>query len=361
MHANRLVRVIAASVFIVVAVAETQAQYTEAQAQYTHEPFFESMLRQSHTYGLEMVAQRLRITEAFPPPINKPLGVQLRRMVGKNLARFHGTLAERNPALAAELQAALLQVMKAVDDGRDTAVQIAKARELLAKAYDVLIDPALRVTPVFTAAVLADLLLANDGVAEAYEDAIHELWGFPNGWGSLQRIRVLWADIEPLATESRRFDARAMIAAMEKLYSSPQPPDPFDRGKAEDAEGVAHLMVGIIEEVVDANLYTGRDVPRLATHLSEVVASSCDAYAAGKDALGIEGIYAVLDHYRVNIAGALDLIAPEVRRQGSRLFPRLVETEWDFKVEVDNRSLSNAEACLELKAMFLEARSALGG
>ena len=153
-----------------------------------------------------------------------------------------------------------------------------------------------------------------------------------------------------------------MIAEMEKLYGSPQPPDPFNKGKAEDAEGFAHLMVSIIEEVVDANLYTGRDVPRLATHLSRsVVGVSCDAYAAGNDALGIEGIYAVLDHYRVNIAGALDLIAPEVRRQGSRLFPRLVKTEWDFKVEVDDRSLSNAQACLELKAMFLEARSALGG
>ena len=355
MHPNRLLRCVVTGAFI------ATLGIAESQAQYANDPFFESTLRLSHVYGLEMVAQRLRITEAFPPPINEPLGLQLSRMAGKNLDRFHGTLSVRNPALAADLQAALQDVMSAVRGGNDTSVQIAKARALLSEAYDLLIDPALQATPVFTGAVLANMLLANDGVAEAYEDAIHELWGFPNGWGSLQRIRGLWAVIEPLATDARRNDARAMIAEMEKLYGSPQPPDPFNKGKAEDAEGFAHLMVSIIEEVVDANLYTGRDVPRLATHLSAVVGVSCDAYAAGNDALGIEGIYAVLDHYRVNIAGALDLIAPEVRRQGSRLFPRLVETEWDFKVEVDDRSLSNAQACLELKAMFLEARSALGG
>jgi hypothetical protein len=355
MHPNRLLRSIVTGAFIAF------VGISESRAQYANDPFFDSTLRLSHVYGLEMVAQRLRITEAFPPPINEPLGVQLRRMVGKNLDRFHGTLSERNPALAEDLRAALQEVMKAVDGGNDTSVQIAKARALLSESYDTLIEPAIQGTPVFTGAVLANMLLANDGVAEAYEDAIHELWGFPNGWGSLQRIRVLWAEVEPLASEARRYDARLMLAAMEVLYNSPQPPDPFDKGKAEDAEGAAHMMVSIIEEVVDANLYTGRDVPRLATHLSQVVGVSCDAYAAGEDAIGIEGIYAVLDHYRVNIAGALDLIAPEVRKQGSRLFPRLVETEWDFKVEVDDRSLSNAQACIELMAMFLEARSALGG
>ena len=84
--------------------------------------------------------------------------------------------------------------MSAVRGGNDTSVQIAKARALLSEAYDLLIDPALQATPVFTGAVLANMLLANDGVAEAYEDAIHELWGFPNGWGSLQRIRGAMGD-----------------------------------------------------------------------------------------------------------------------------------------------------------------------
>ncbi len=100
---------------------------------------------------------------------------------------------------------------------------------------------------------------------------------------------------------------------------------------------------------------------RLAAAAVLGVAAAGAAMAAGKDALGTEGIYAVLDHYRVNIAGALDLIAPEVRRQGSRLLPRLVEVEWDFIVEVDDSSLSNEQARLELREMFLEARIALKG
>lgn len=336
--------------------------------EYTHKPFFDDLLLTSYAYGLEMVGQRLRIAKRFTPNINDPLAYQLKRMHGKNFDRFRGTLAERNSALEAELDGALGGVMDAINAGSNATAAIVKAEGLLAQAYDVVIDPAVQKDQIFTSAVLALLLLANDGIAEAYEDAVHEIWGFPNGWASLQRIRVLYAAIEPLASADSRHDADEMFEEIEELYVTPVPPDPFTPEKAEDAEGVAHQLVAIIEKIVDANLYTGRDHEFLAEHLSGVVSGGCKDFAAGKDRIGTESIYAVLDHYRTNISGPLEVLAPEVRLKASQNFPLLVEVEWDFpfiytgvgiKQVVEDRGLSNTEKCQELVQMFMDASEAL--
>ena len=77
------------------------------QEQHKYDPFFENLLYQSQVYGLEMVSQRLKMAEAFPPPINADLEKQLRRMEQRDFSRFRGTLAERDPTLEANLAAAL--------------------------------------------------------------------------------------------------------------------------------------------------------------------------------------------------------------------------------------------------------------
>jgi hypothetical protein len=217
------------------------------------------------------------------------------------------------------------------------------------------------------AAVLANLLVANDGVAEAFEDSIREVWGFPNGWAAVRRVEVLWAEIASMAKQEQRDETAGILDLLKTaFYAQPEPKIPFPKEEAEDVEALAHQMVSIIETVTDSTLYMGRDIAKLATYLGEVTALSCQAYARGEDLIGAEGIHAALDPYRNNLAGALDLIAPDLRKKATLVFPRLVEVEYDFYegfegVPPDTRPLSNAQLCGELVTVFTEARKALGG
>lgn len=346
-----------------------------ATAQYTHDPFFESMQLLSQAYGLEMAGQRLTLVEAFDPPVAEELSEQIEKMTGPDFARFGGTLAERSPELAVNLLAALRRVVEAVEDGENATALVAAARTLHAEAYDIVIDPSVRAQPAFIGAVLAVLLLGESGVAEGYEEAVEELWEFPNGWAALQRVNTLWTEVEPLATPTRREDGREMIVALNELFPSPEPPETFAGKNPEEAEAPAQRLVGILEEVVDAGLYTGRDMPRLAGHLSEVVAASCQAYAAGNDAMGAEGVYAVYDHYATHLGNLLGLIAPGIHERATGLFDDLIEATDDDDDEHegdegggeeagrddDGAGLPPAEGCRELMEVFREARSAVGG
>ncbi|MSO70689.1 MAG: hypothetical protein EXQ88_01520 [Alphaproteobacteria bacterium] len=113
-------------------------------------------------------------------------------------------------------------------------------------------------------------------------------------------------------------------------YPRPEPKIPFPKEDADNVEALSQQFVSIIETVTDSTLYMGRDLQKLAAYLSEVTKQACQAYSSGKDLVGAEGIHAVLDPDRNEIAGALDLIAPEVRKQATLVFPRLVEVEYDF-------------------------------
>ena len=338
-----------------------------AQEALTHkyDPFFENLLYQNQVYGLEMVGQRLAMATAFQPPVNPALVPQLERMERRDYARFHGTLKERNPQLETQLTAALHDVMVGIQGGKDVAQQAAKARQLLQQASEIIVDKNVRDTPPFKAAVLANLLMANDGVAEAFEDAIRENWGFPNGWASVRRVEVLWKELEPMATPAVREEARSILDLLKNsFYAQPAPKIPFPNEEAEDVEALAHQMVTLIETTVDATLYMGRDLPKLADYLAKVLAPGCDVYAKGNKLVGDEYVHSVLDQYRVNLAGVLDLVAPELRKEAQQQFPRLVEVEYDFyegfeNVPPDPRNLTDEQRCRELVNMFTEAKKAL--
>jgi hypothetical protein len=110
--------------------AASQALPVAAQVAFEHKnnPFFENLLYHNQVYGIEMVGQRLKMAEAFKPPVPKDLVPQLQRMERRDYARFRGTLAKRQPALEKELAAALRATMVAVEAGKPVTAEVAKAR-----------------------------------------------------------------------------------------------------------------------------------------------------------------------------------------------------------------------------------------
>jgi hypothetical protein len=327
-----------------------------ASAQTGADPFFDQTMVQSHAYGVEMVLLRLSLVDAYEPPVHEDLMEQIEKALGRDVPRFLGTLQQRDPELATDLVEALEAVEEAAEDGEDATELAAAARELTLRAYEVLVDDATRASLSFQGAVLADLLLADDGVAEAYEDAAEEeLWEYANGWGALQRVRTLWHQLAPHADARQIADVEEMLTFLaENVYPTREPPEAIT-GNPEEAEASAHRMVGLLETIVDASLYSGRDLPLLAGHLADLMAPSCDAFEAGNDTLGVEGAHAARNHYRKHLRRLLDLVAPELHERIADHLDALTGRE-DAPYPDDP-----AAACRDLVEGLVEARAALGG
>lgn len=330
------------------------AVVSTAAAQYSHDPFFEQTMLQSHGYGLELLLNRLVLAETFAPPVHEDLAEQVEKSLERDVPRFLGTLRAADSALADELIAALEAVVDAVEDGEDASGAVVAAREVVLRSYDAVVGDA-RNDPVYIATVLADLLLADDGVAEAYEDAADdELWEYANGWAALERVKVLWAEIAPLASAERQADVQEMIDHLGTVYPVAEPPEEIT-GNPEEAEASAHRFVGILEEVVDASLYSGRDLGLLARHLAELLQPSLEAFEAGNVELGIEGPQAARNHYRKHLRRLLDLVAPEIHERAAQHLDALTERE-DQEFPEDP-----AAAVRDLIEALEEAATALGG
>jgi hypothetical protein len=335
---------------LVAAVVAAAVAFAPAQA----DPFFDDMTLQSHAYGLEMVAVRLALVEAFDP-IPEELEEQVEKLFGRDVHRFLGTLRARDAAVAEGLVAALEVVEEGAESGSVSAADLATARDWWTQAYDVLV-PDDRRTPAFWGAVIADLLLADDGVAEALEDALaeEEYWEYPGGWAALQRVEALWAELEPLADEEQRSFARQYLDILGEIYAGPDLPDVFP-ANPEEAEAPAQSLVGIVEATVGASLYTGRDLARLASHLADVVAPACELYAAGEDEVAIEAMYTARNHYRKHLRRLLDLVAPDIHAVAGDMLDAFVSR--NDLTPPDDRGAG----CQELREALEEAATALGG
>lgn len=342
MFRKPLAAVSAALVAALFAVAPAQA-----------DPFFDDMALQSHGFGLEMIGVRLAAIEQFDP-IPEGLEELSEGLFEDDVPRFLGTLRARAPFVAENLIAALEVIEEGVEEGHIGIMDYAYARAWTALAYDVLVPADLR-TPAYWGAVLADLLLADGGVGEALEEAIadDEIWGYPGGWAALQRVESLWAELLPLATADEVSFGRQYLDTLHDLFPSAQLPDVFPPNP-EEAEAPAQSLVGILETVTDAGLYTGRDLGRLARHLHEFLAPTCELYAAGEDELAAEGAFAARPHYRKQLRRLLDLIAPEVHEVAGGILDALVSDE-------DEQPADRAAACRDLRDALDKARRDLGG
>lgn len=284
-----------------------------AQAQYAADPFFEEAMRQSRAYGLEMTRLRLALVEAVEAPLHEDLVEQVEKMLERDATRYLGSLRAADAELASALVGALEEVTERAEEGEHDAAAVGEARRLLGQAEAALFGGSTRTSPDFIAAVMADLILADDGVAEAYEDAVEEgeVWEYSNGWAALQRTEELWLDLSLFATAQQRADVEEMLAQLAELYPSPIPPAEMS-ANPEEAEAPAQRLVGLLEEVSNAALYSGRDLPLLAGHLAALSAEACELYGAGEDELAVEYVNAVRDPYRKSLRRLLDLLDPEL-------------------------------------------------
>ncbi|MDA1132188.1 MAG: hypothetical protein O2905_03070 [Proteobacteria bacterium] len=366
-------RALARRAMAAAAMAATVAVGGPVAAQYTHDPFFTDTVLLSRAIGLEMTERRLVLALTIPPPDNFQLIEQMLAMTRIDCARFGSTLAARDPELARTLFAALQEVEMSIRMGADAARAAAAALPLVARAYELLVDPAMRESPQFKAAVMAELLLADGGVSEGYEEAVWEPWSYASGWSALQRIDALWRDVAPLATPARRAYGEREIDALHALYPQPQPPQPFVGRNPEEAENPSQFLVGLLEEITDTNLYTARDLPRLAAHLRTVLAPACESYDdAGIAAEVVRAVHVQWDTHRGNL---MALIAPEVQTAVDAAFRGLIVVEVDddefgpparkgpFVGEGGFAATlpDPAAACRELLASLEQMRRAVGG
>lgn len=293
----------------------------------TTNPYFDQTVLMSQAFGLEMISRRLTLIDRYT--MSAPLLRQVRKMPHIDFARIHGTLRARDPQLADEMFQAMWATIEAVANGGDVPGSMARMKGILATARDTLISPTFQRTAAYKGALAIDLLLAGDGVAEAFEEAFVDLAEYPNGWVALQRVKQLWAELEPLANEAAKAEAREALAALDKFYPSPVPPASMAATGhiGEDAEAEAQHLANIIEQVVQADLFPGRDLPRLTEHLTALIGTACVAYDTGEDYIGQETAYAVGHHYGQQLIGLLGILNPTLNAGIVELLGKLVSVD----------------------------------
>lgn len=321
----------AAAMYFVVAGLGTGRTTPGAESQIADgprsEPFFDHTLALSQAFGLQMIERRLTIAETYTPA-NRALRNQIAKMPRVDLDRFHGTLIERDPAFAEEFFRGLWDVIEAVDNGADVPAKVAVARAQVAHARELVLDPALRASTPFKAGVLADLLVAGDGVGEAFEEAFKQPWEYPNGIMAMRQVKELWAEFDPQARPALRTEARDALATLDGLYATAEPPNFAALGRTpEEAEAPAHRMAGVVEQALAANVFPGREPVRLAKHLHEMTKAACVAYDTEKDYIGKETLYAVGHHYGQTLAGPLSLTEPRLHAGIVELFGMLLSVD----------------------------------
>lgn len=325
----------------------------QASAQYTNDPFYEHTELLAFAHGTEMIGIRLAALTAIDDPDEKFVE-EIEEGLEEDLLRFAGSLEAQDSALK-ELEAALEEVLQAVGDGDGAGLEAAvqRAQDLTRQAQSLLVPAELLESPSFVAALMATLLLADDGVAEGYEDAAEgDIWEYPVGWAALQRVRELWEGLSPAASETVQFEVEDMFQFLDGLYPSATPPEAFG-GDPEEAEAPAHRIVQFLEEVTDADLYPGRDLGRLAKLTRNLVQGGCAAYAGGQERIGLERTVAANFYYREHLRRLMDLLAPELHEDATDLFSELLAA--------DSELGAASAQCQELLGTLDEARSILGG
>ncbi len=346
-----------------------------ASAQYSRAPYFEQTLMQSQGYGLQLAMQRLDALELAGDDLDDDLA-EVVEGLAIDLARFMGTLRSADPELAEAVAEAAEEVEEAAESGADPGDAIDELRPLLERAYETVIPEEVRHDPVFVAAVIVDLSLGEGGVAEGYEEAVGgELAAYTMGYAALQRVEELWGLIADVATDQQRADIEEMLEFLGTVYPMPTV-EAAIVGNPEEAEAPVQRLIGVLETVVDAELFPGRDLAALAAHLPDELAGYCAAYEAGDDELALEGVIAVSYLYLTDDLGQfLGFMDPEVHEEATELIAALtgLEAEEEGGAEADEDEDDDdddeerpavadpAAACRELQEVFREAHEVLGG
>ena len=349
-----------------------------ALAQYSGAPFFTQPLVQSQAFGIEMALQRLAALEVAGDLVQEDddWGEVIEGLEA-DLGRFLGTLAATDAELAGAVEGAVEEVEEAYESGTGLADAIAEAREALTAASAAIIPADVKADPAFVAGLITDMSLGEIGVGEGYEEAIEdELPAYTLGYVALERVTALWNEIAGGANDQQRADVEEMLAFIGALYPTPTI-DEAIVGNPEEAEAPVHRIIGVLETIVDAELYPGRDMATLAGNLPEQLAGACEAYQAGDDALGKEITIAVGYRYlNADLGDFMEFMAPEVHEEAAELIAALTglggeeedeegeegEEDEDEAEEEEHVELADpAAACDELMEALQEARAVFGG
>lgn len=356
-----------------------------ASAQYSRAPFFEHTLEVSQAYGIHLSQQRLDALELVDEYAEEDEDdeeeeegldddyLEIVEGFEADLARYVGTLRAADPDLAADIEEAIEELEEAIEAGEDYDDQLVALRVFLDAAYDVVIPAELRSEPAFVAAVIVELSMGEGGVGEGYEEAVEgELGAYTMGYAALERVGALWADIAGGATEQQRADVEEMLEFLATVYPVPVIDEPIV-GNPEEAEAPVQRMIGVLETVVDAELFPGRDLAALAAHLPEELAGYCEMYDAGEDERALEGVIAVGYLYlSADLGDFLGFMAPEVHEEALELIVALTglepeeegEEEEDEDEDDDDERPAVADpaaSCRELLEVFREAHEVFGG
>lgn len=347
-----------------------------AFAQYTGAPFFTQPLVQSQAFGLEMALQRLDALDLAGEALaeDDDWGEVVEGLEA-DLQRFMGSLRVADADLADAVAQAVEEVEEAAESGAGLTEAIAQARDALTSAYGAIVPAEVRSDPAFVAALITDMSLGDIGVGEGYEEAIEdELPAYTLGYVALARVTSLWHEIASGATDQQRVDVEEMLEFIGTLY----PTAAIDEaivGNPEEAEAPVHRIIGVLETVVDAELYPGRDMATLAALLPEQLAGACEAYEAGNVDLGTEIAIAVGYRYlNADLGDFMEFMAPDVHEEAAVLIAALTgmggddddEDEAgegaDAAAEEENvASADPAATCGELVEALQEARAVFGG
>lgn len=287
-----------------------------AHAQFTHNPFFEETVALGHAHAAEIIGVRLSALAAFDE-VPEDLLEETEKTLTREFPRLHGSLRAVSPGLANDLQQALEVVLDLGEQGDVEALApaIARAKQLARAAYSALVPAELAARPEFVGAVMAKLVVADDGVAEGFEDAAEgDIWEYPNGWAALQRVKQLWAGLKPLASDAQAFEIDDAIARMDDIFPTAAPPN-LQGADPEAGEDPGRQIVSTLEGVVDAFLYPERELGRVVTLVGDLVADGQAAYEAGNADIALERVLLAEFHYRENLRRLFDLLMPHVHEQ----------------------------------------------
>jgi hypothetical protein len=302
-----------------------------SQATFEDNPFFEHTEALLRAHGVEMLSARLVGIEALASSEadeldDDDLG-EVIEALEVDFRRFAATLEASDAGLADNLEKAIEAIEDASEDGdrRAIAESARLATGLAEEARTVLIGNMYEENPAFTAAVMATMLTTeNGGIGEGYEEAVEgEVGPYAVGWAGLARVRVLWSQLEPLATDNQRFEVEDMLAELDALFPGPRPGPELARSDPEEAEGATQRIGGFLEEIVNADLFPSRDLGRLLARTRDLSVQACEAYAASEQARGLELISNAAFVYGEYLGNTLALFSPEAAEEVAELYDAL--------------------------------------
>jgi hypothetical protein len=293
------------------------AAAAEPRLGYGSEPFHERPVELAAAFGLERLAARAAAIAALPDA-PADLLEEADAMRERDMPLFFAALEARDPEGAEALDAALDRLLggdgaavdgAAVDAARDIEARVERVRAALVPEDDAAL----------TAALIVTLLNAEDGVADAYEEAAEgALWEYPRGWAALQRAKALWESLPRDRDEQAAEEVDAMLISLDALLPQAEPPARI-LGDPEAPEAPIQRLIGFLEVVADADLYPARDLARGAAMVEDVATRACAPEAPAQPQL----VAAARFYFDGTLRRPLSVLAPEAQSAAEAAFRAL--------------------------------------